>query len=75
MSAPGTHDTSAAHDRGDDVFDVAVSRRIYRAYQQLQRARADGNYECIVKWKSRVDELLDAQLPSRPKTSASRPAE
>lgn len=75
MSPLGTHDISAACGHGGDAFDAALSRRIYRAYQNLQRARVDGNYARIVRWKLRVDELLDAQMPATTNTAANPPAE
>ena len=33
--------------------------RILHAYHQLQRARADGNYAAICRWRTQVDNLLD----------------
>ena len=40
-------------------FDAAADRRSHRAYRHLQRARQDGDFRRILKWKTRVDELLD----------------
>jgi hypothetical protein len=39
--------------------DTLLNHRIYRAYLNLQRARVDGRYTAIVKWNTRMDQLLD----------------
>jgi hypothetical protein len=46
--------------------ETLLNRRIYRAYANLQRARIDGSYAAIVKWTTRMDELLDHYpIPAR----------
>ena len=43
-------------------FDSALDRRIVFAYQQVKKARADGEYAAIIIWMRRVDELLDERM-------------
>jgi hypothetical protein len=54
--------------------DRALERRIFDAYQEVKRARRDGDYAAICGWMSVVDHLLDrsAELhaKARPSTSA-----
>jgi hypothetical protein len=42
--------------------DSTLDRRIFAAYQQVKKARADGKYAAIVWWMTRVDTLLDERL-------------
>jgi hypothetical protein len=37
----------------------ALERRIFDAYQEVKRARRDGDYATICGWISEVDYLLD----------------
>jgi hypothetical protein len=37
----------------------ALERRIFDAYQEVKRARRDGDYAAICGWMSEVDNLLD----------------
>ena len=39
--------------------DHALERRIFDAYQEVKRARRDGDYAAICGWMSEVDKLLD----------------
>jgi hypothetical protein len=39
--------------------DHALERRIFDAYQEVKRARRDGDYAAICGWMSEVDYLLD----------------
>ena len=39
--------------------DHALERRIFDAYQEVKRARRDGDYAAICGWMSEVDQLLD----------------
>ena len=43
-------------------FDPTFDRRIFFAYQQVKKARADGKYAAIVIWMNRVDQLLDERM-------------
>jgi hypothetical protein len=36
--------------------------RISRAYQQVKRARVNGDYQAIMRWMTVVDRLLDERL-------------
>jgi hypothetical protein len=53
----------------DHVFE----RRIFDAYQEVKRARRDGDYAAICGWMSVVDDLLDrsAELHAKAQLSAS----
>jgi len=44
------------------VLDSTADRRIFRAYQQVKRARLDGDYQAIVRWMTVMDGLLDERL-------------
>ena len=54
--------------------DHALERWVFDAYQEVKRARRDGDYAAICGWMSVVDHLLDrcAELraKTRPSTSA-----
>jgi hypothetical protein len=39
--------------------DHTLQRRIFDAYQEVKRARRDGDYAAICGWMSVVDDLLD----------------
>ncbi|HXD24488.1 MAG TPA: hypothetical protein VN609_01050 [Propionibacteriaceae bacterium] len=41
-----------------------IDRRIFLAYQRVKKARADGNYQTILKWMARLDVLLDERTRS-----------
>jgi len=64
------HATNSRADRkGLSMTDVdpGLDRRIVFAYQQVKKARADGEYAAIIIWMRRVDELLDERMSrSRP---------
>jgi hypothetical protein len=45
--------------QGDPFPDNAFERRIFDAYQEVKRARRDGDYAAICGWMSEVDKLLD----------------
>ena len=51
----------------------ALERRIFDAYQEVKRARRDGDYTAICGWMSEVDKLLDrcAELHAKPRASTS----
>jgi hypothetical protein len=53
--------------------DHALERRIFDAYQEVKRARRDGDYVAICGWMSVVDHLLDrcAELRARTRPSTS----
>jgi hypothetical protein len=53
----------------DHVFE----RRIFDAYQEVKRARRDGDYAAICGWMSVVDDLLDrsAELHAKAQLSTS----
>ena len=53
--------------------DHALERRIFDAYQEVKRARADGDYASICGWMSVVDHLLDhsAELHAKARASTS----
>jgi hypothetical protein len=55
----GTSDPDGAVNRVQTRLEATAARRIYRAYRHLQHARRDGDYRLIMKWKTRVDDLLD----------------
>jgi hypothetical protein len=61
----GTPDPDFAVNRVQTRFEATVARRIYRAYRHLQHARRDGDFRLIMKWKTRVDDLLDECMQSR----------
>ena len=51
----------------------ALERRIVDAYQEVKRARRDGDYAAICGWMSEVDYLLDrcAELRAKARVSTS----
>jgi hypothetical protein len=53
--------------------DHALERRIFDAYQEVKRARRDGDYATICGWMSEVDNLLDrcAELHAKARASTS----
>ena len=53
--------------------DHALKRRIFDAYQEVKRARRDGDYAAICGWMSVVDYLLDrcAELHTKARASTS----
>jgi hypothetical protein len=53
--------------------DHALERRIFDAYQEVKRARRDGDYATICGWMSEVDCLLDrcAELHAKARASTS----
>jgi hypothetical protein len=53
--------------------DHALERRIFDAYQEVKRARRDGDYAAICGWLSVVDDLLDrsAELHAKARLSTS----
>ena len=53
----------------DHVFE----RRIFDAYQEVKRARRDGDYAAICGWMNVVDHLLDrcAELHAKARSSMS----
>jgi hypothetical protein len=53
--------------------DQALERRIFDAYQEVKRARRDGDYFTICGWMSEVDYLLDrcAELHAKARASTS----
>jgi hypothetical protein len=53
--------------------DHTLERRIFDAYQEVKRARRDGDYATICGWMSVVDCLLDscAELHAEVRTSTS----
>ena len=53
--------------------DRALERRIFDAYQEVKRARRDGDYAAICGWMSEVDYLLDrcAELHAKARVSTS----
>ena len=53
--------------------DHVLDRRIFDAYQEVKRARRDGDYAAICGWMSVVDDLLDrsAELHAEAQLSAS----
>jgi len=55
----GTPDPYSAVTGNQSRFDAPADRRIHRAYRHLQRARQDGDFRRILKWKTSVDHLLD----------------
>ena len=61
--------------RGQPILapDLALERRIFDAYQEVKRARRDGDYAAICGWMSVVDHLLDrcAELNAKARTSTS----
>jgi hypothetical protein len=54
--------------------DHALERRIFDAYQQVKRARLDGDYAAICGWMTEVDYLLDRCAELHAKARASMPA-
>jgi sigma54-dependent transcription regulator len=60
-----TPDPYSAVTGNQSRFDAAADRRIHRAYRHLQRARQDGDFRRILKWKTRVDDLLDECMQSQ----------
>jgi hypothetical protein len=61
--------------RGRSIMapDHALEQRIFDAYQEVKRARRDGDYAAICGWISVVDYLLDrcAELHVEARTSTS----
>ena len=53
--------------------DHALERRILDAYQEVKRARRDGDYAAICGWMNVVDHLLDrcAELHAKARVSTS----
>ena len=53
--------------------DHVLEQRIFDAYQEVKRARRDGDYASICGWMSVVDDLLDrsAELHARARSSMS----
>ena len=53
--------------------DHTLERRIFDAYQEVKRARRDGDYATICGWMSEVDYLLDrcAELHAKARASTS----
>ena len=53
--------------------DHGLERRIFDAYQEVKRARREGDYATICGWMSEVDYLLDrrAQLHAKARVSTS----
>src|SRR3984957_8080443 len=53
--------------------DHVLERRIFDAYQEVKRARRDGDYAAICGWMSVVDDLLDcsAELHAKARLSTS----
>ena len=53
--------------------DHGLERRIFDAYQEVKRARDDGDYASICGWMSEVDHLLDccAELHAKARVSTS----
>jgi hypothetical protein len=72
----GDHMVFSSPHRGRPIMssDHALERRVFDAYQEVKRARRDGDYAAICGWMSVVDHLLDrcAELraKTRPSTSA-----
>jgi hypothetical protein len=61
--------------RGGPIMspDHTLERRIFDAYQEVKRARHDGDYAAICGWMSEVDYLLDrcAELHTKARASTS----
>jgi hypothetical protein len=53
--------------------DHALERRIFDAYQEVKRARRDGDYVSICGWMSEVDYLLDRCAELHAKLGCRRP--
>jgi hypothetical protein len=53
--------------------DHGLERRIFDAYQEVKRARREGDYATICGWMSEVDYLLDrcAELHAKARVSTS----
>jgi hypothetical protein len=53
--------------------DHALEQRIFDAYQEVKRARRDGDYAAICGWMNVVDHLLDrcADLHAKARASTS----
>ena len=51
--------SSPRHSRPLMASDHVLERRIFDAYQEVKRARRDGDYAAICGWMSVVDDLLD----------------
>jgi hypothetical protein len=53
--------------------DHALERQIFDAYQEVKRARRDGDYAAICGWTTEVDYLLDrcAELHAKARASTS----
>lgn len=62
--------------RGRSILapDHPLERRIFDAYQEVKRARHDGDYAAICGWMSVVDQLLDRCAELHAKTRASTSA-
>ena len=56
------------------AHDHVLERRIFDAYQEVKRARRDGDYAAICGWMSVVDHLLDRCVELHAKARASTSA-
>jgi hypothetical protein len=65
--------SSPRHGQPIMASDHALERRIFDAYQEVKRARRDGDYAAICGWMSVVDNLLDrcAELHAKARLSTS----
>jgi hypothetical protein len=66
--------SSPRHGQPIMASDHVLERRIFDAYQEVKRARRDGDYAAICGWISVVDDLLDRSAELHAKTRASRSA-
>ena len=65
--------SSPRHGQPIMASDHVLERRIFDAYQEVKRARRDGDYAAICGWTSLVDYLLDrcAELHAKARVSTS----
>jgi hypothetical protein len=65
--------SSPRHGQPIMASDHVLERRIFDAYQEVKRARRDGDYAAICGWMSVVDDLLDcsAELHAKARLSTS----
>jgi hypothetical protein len=72
----GDHMALSSARRGQPILapDLALERRIFDAYQEVKRARRDGDYAAICGWMSVVDHLLDRCVELHAKARASTSA-
>jgi hypothetical protein len=66
--------SSPRHGQPIMASDHALEKRIFDAYQEVKRARRDGDYAAIRGWMSVVDDLLDRSAELHAKAQLSRSA-